>query len=197
MGIRRATPLLLLLAVACGTGTTTSSPDTSPSPSPSPDPTPIQGIETSCETQEGADRDVRMLLHDVEVSDEEGFDRVTFGFEPAEGEDPRVPYWQVAPAEPPLREAGSGREVEVAGEFFWEVTIWASGVDLSGEEFREVYTGPDRIAPEDADLIAEVVKAGDFENTLTFYVGLDEDGCVRVDTGTDPVEIHVDLAPRS
>lgn len=181
----------LVLLSACGADTETTGADAAPSPAVSPMP---DAVDVSTEEQEGGDRDAAMFLNDVTVSSEDGSDRVTFSFEPREGEDARTPYWLASPTEPPLREAGSGQEVEVEGEAFWEITIWATGVDLSGEEFREVYTGPDRITPEGTDVVAEVLKAGDFENTLTFYVGVAEGAGARVVTADDPVRIHVDFA---
>lgn len=189
--VARSLALVALVALAaCGTGTETVTEATS---SPTASPTP-EAIDVSVEEQEGGDRDAAMLLTDIDVSTEDGHDRVTFAFEPREDEDALVPYWRAAPTEPPLREAGSGREVEVAGEAYWELTIFASGVDLSGEEVREVYTGPDRITPEDTDHVAEVLLAGDFENTLTIYVGVADGAGARLVADEDPVRIHVDFA---
>lgn len=181
----------VVVLAACGTGTETTVTEATSSPTASPTP---EAIDVSASEQEGGDRDAAMFLTDIQVSSEDGYDRVTFSFEPREGADASTPYWRAAPTEPPLTEAGSGREVEVAGEAFWELTIFASGVDLSGGDVREVYTGPDRITPEDTDHVAEVLLAGDFENTLTVYVGVAEGTGARVVADEDPVRIHVDLA---
>jgi hypothetical protein len=42
----------------------------------------------------------------------------------------------------------------------------ASGVDLSGPGYVEVYTGPDRLDPGTPE-VTEVVRTGDFEAVLT------------------------------
>lgn len=196
MVARSLAVLALVLVGACGAETETTVTDATASPTASPEPTP-EVVDVSMEEQEGGDEGAAMLLTDIGVSSEDGYDRVTFSFEPREGTDALVPFWRAAPAEPPLREAGSGNEVEVDGESFWELTIFASGVDLSGEGVREIYTGPDRITPEDTDHVAEVLLAGDFENTLTVYVGVAGGAGARVVTDEDPVRIHVDFAADS
>ncbi len=194
MVTRTLAVLALVLVGACGAETETTVADPTASPTASPTP---EAIDVSTDEQEGGDEGAAMLLTDIGVSSEDGYDRVTFSFEPREGEDALVPFWRAAPTEPPLREAGSGNEVEVDGESFWEITIWASGVDLSGGDVREVYTGPDRIAPEDTDIVDEVLLAGDFENTLTVFVGVAEGAGARVVADEDPVRIHVDFAADS
>jgi len=179
----------LLLAAACGGNSTTTPGDATP---PAQEPPALAGA--SCDLQTGGDEDAAMFLTDVQVTAHPGFDRVVFEFEPREGEPAVVPFHEVGQVDPPLVEDPSGEELDVEGEAFLSAVIWASGVDLSGETFREVYTGPDSIKPTDTDVIAEVREGGDFENTMSWYVGLDASACFLVSTQSDPVRIVLDVA---
>jgi hypothetical protein len=106
------------------------------------------------------------LLTDVTVTSEGPIERVTFTFRD------ELPGYDVAYVEPPITEDASGEEVDVDGDAFVHVRMEpASGVDLSGEEFEETYTGPGRI---EAGLtcVVEVVRTGDFEAVLSWVIGI-------------------------
>ena len=131
------------------------------------------------------------FLTDVEIGDHEEYERVVFTFT----EDSEVPSWRVAYSDE-IVESGSGRPVDIAGDAFLQVTMsGASGVDLSGENVVEIYTGPDRIAGEEfaASAVQEVVEAGDFEAVLEWGVGLDSERPFRVFTLEDPSRVVVDV----
>ncbi|NIH70218.1 hypothetical protein FB380_004716 [Modestobacter marinus] len=109
-------------------------------------------------------------LTDVRTARHDGFDRVVLEFA---GD--RVPSYRVSYVEPPITEDGSGAEVPVPGAAFLEVRAApASGVDLSGDEPRETYTGPDRVAPSGDGVVTEVVRTGDFEGQLAWTIGLQQ-----------------------
>lgn len=186
MRLRLLTAVTLALLTACN-GDTTPIADVTPGP----DAPPLEGA--SCEPQSGGDEDAAMFLTDVRVAAQPGFDRIVFEFEPHEGEAAGVPFHEVGQATPPLLEDPRGTELSVDGDAFLSAVIWASGVDLSGPEFREVYTGPDSIRPSDTVLVAEVREGGDFENTMTWYVGLREEACFVVSSMADPVRILLDI----
>ena len=119
------------------------------------------------------------LLTDVQVAD----GVVTFTFR--EG----TPGFDVQYVEPPITEDGSGAEVQVAGSAHLHVRMEpASGVDLSGEEYEETYTGPERIAG--TGVIAEVVRTGDFEAVLSWVVGLDEQRPYRVEADASMLRVY-------
>lgn len=119
------------------------------------------------------------LLTDVQVGD----GVVTFTFR--EG----TPGFDVQYVEPPITQDGSGEEMQVAGSAFLGVRMEpASGVDLSGEEYEETYTGPERIPG--TGVIAEVVRTGDFEAVLSWVVGLDEERPYRVEADASTLRVY-------
>ena len=119
------------------------------------------------------------LLTDVQVGD----GVVTFTFRDG------TPSYDVQLVEPPITQDGSGETMEVAGAAFLSVRMEpASGVDLSGEEYEETYTGPERIAG--TGVIAEVVRTGDFEAVLSWVVGLDQQRAYRVEADSSMLRVY-------
>lgn len=186
--VRRLLLVLPLVLLGCGDDddldaaatTTTEEPSAAASSSP-PSTTTTEATTTSTTTFDGSTSPTSApgaasgvaLLTDVEVDGAS----VTFTFE--EGD---TPGFDVAYVEPPIRQDGSGEEIEVDGRAFLAVRMEpAAGVDLSGEEFRQTYTGPDRIRGEAP--IVEAVETGDFEANLSWVVGLDGERPFRIETG--------------
>jgi hypothetical protein len=131
------------------------------------------------------------LLADVRTGVHEGFDRIVLEFE---GDEP--PSYRVRYIDPPVREDGSGNEVEVEGSAFIEMHLApAAGVDLSGdgEEFEQTYTGPTRLSP-GGEVVRELVRTGDFEANLTWVAGVDGRGGFDVTVLTSPLRLVVDVA---
>lgn len=120
-----------------------------------------------------------------------GFDRVVWEFEgPA-------PSFRAEYVEGPVSESGSGREIDLAGEGALTVIFsLASGVDLSGDEPVEIYTGPRRIAGDDVGTrnVIEIVETGDFESTLAWAVGVDRVTPFTVTVLADPTRVVLDIA---
>lgn len=137
-----------------------------------------------------------MFLSDVRVASQRGYDRVVFEFIARPGQPAKVPFFEVEPVTPPLVQDGSGEEISVEGRAYLGAVIRASGVDLSGDQPRIVYTGSDSLKPADTKAVVEVRKAGDFENTLTWYVGTNGRPCFVARTLTDPIRIVVDVEAR-
>ncbi|GAA4751692.1 hypothetical protein GCM10023328_38480 [Modestobacter marinus] len=128
-------------------------------------------------------------LTDVRTARHDGFDRVVLEFA---GD--RVPSYRVSYVEPPITEDGSGAEVPVPGAAFLEVRAApASGVDLSGDEPRETYTGPDRVAPSGDGVVTEVVRTGDFEGQLAWTIGLQQRVPFGVAVLEEPTRLVVDV----
>jgi hypothetical protein len=106
------------------------------------------------------------LLKAVRAAHQTGADRVVFEFEDD------LPGYAVRYVQRPVTEDGSGNTVDVAGDNVIEVRMErASGADLTGEEFRQVYTGPTRIDP-NTPVVTELVRTGDFEAVLTWVIGV-------------------------
>lgn len=128
-------------------------------------------------------------LTDVRTARHDGFDRVVLEFAGT-----AAPGYRVAYVEPPITEDGSGAEVPVPGAAFLEVRAApASGVDLSGDEPRETYTGPDRVAPTDGGVVTEVVRTGDFEGQLAWTIGLQQRVPFGVAVLEEPTRLVVDV----
>lgn len=225
MNLRRyvATALLALLAAGCAGSETTA--DGTPTPEPTAEatatvtPTPTAtstptteptATATAQPTAEPTDADLpefgdepmdsdgfpdmsgpTAFLDNVEIGDHPDYERVVFTMT----EDSPVPAWRVEYTEE-IVQSGSGNPVEISGDAFLQVTLsGASGVDLSGADFEEVYTGPDRLSGDEAgaSAITEVVASGDFEATMGWGIGLDEERPFRAFALENPARIVVDV----
>jgi hypothetical protein len=132
------------------------------------------------------------LLHTTRLaanSGEGGFDRFVLEFEN------HVPSWQVGYVAKPVRAAGTGHVVPLAGNHAIEVRMFgAAGVDFSASgAYRLTYTGPERIST-GTPQVTEVVRTGDFEATLTWAIGTRDHQPFRVLTLADPARLVVDVA---
>jgi hypothetical protein len=117
-----------------------------------------------------------------------GFDRVVFEFRSG------LPGYRVQYVAGPVVEDGSGEEVGVEGGALLEVHMEAaSGVDLSGGQARQTYTGPRRIDPATA-VLTEIVRVTDFEANLDWVIGVRELRPFRVFTLADPARLVVDVS---
>jgi hypothetical protein len=131
------------------------------------------------------------LLTAVEAGRHEGFDRVVWTF------DGDVPAYRVAYVERPITEDGSGAPIEVRGDATLQIILTpASGTDLSGEDVRTIYEGPDRIdgSGSGTSVVEEVVLTGDFEATLSWVIGLDRQAPFTVTELADPTRVVIDIA---
>jgi hypothetical protein len=207
--------LVLLLAVACGSEEEITSPVT-PTPTPgatTPPPSPDATADgpTTGATQEPDEDGPSLigppttdevnfddfpfgggpvaLLTDVRVAGQSGFDRIVLEFD---GE--QMPSYRVTYATPPITQDGSGEEMDVDGQAFLELRLSpASGVDLSGPEFRMVYEGPERFRPSDTAVLVEFVRTGDFEAHLSWVAGLRERAPFAVAHLENPLRLVVDV----
>ena len=133
--------------------------------------------------------DVRYLT-DVRAAAHNGFNRVVFEFAGAE----EPPPFALQFVSPPILADPSGLPVDVAGEAFLEFTATsASGVDRTGDQPRITYDGPERVAVADGAVVQEVVQTGDFENVMTWVLGLDQLNPYSFTVLEDPVRIVVDV----
>ncbi|WP_300014340.1 hypothetical protein [Pseudonocardia sp.] len=131
-------------------------------------------------------------LTDVRAAGQDGFDRIVLEFADT------VPGYRVSYTEPPVREAGSGAVVPIEGQAFLQIrTTPASTVDLSGDEPRTTYSGPDRLAPPRAEAVTEVVRTGDVESQLTWTAGVTDRLPYAVQVFRGPPRLVVDVLHES
>jgi hypothetical protein len=69
------------------------------------------------------------------------------------------------------------------------VVFGALGVDISGEEPVEIYTGPKEFSPRFGTL-REVEQLGDFEATISWGIGLAAEECFVLDVGPDHLTLE-------
>ena len=93
----------------------------------------------------------------------------------------------------PVTADGSGEPVSLAGQSALQVTMGATGLDVSSNPPRETYTGPRRI-PGGGGAVQELVQTGDFEAVLTWAIGVDGKPEFRVSTLTAPPRLVIDIA---
>lgn len=192
---RRILALCLGLSVlaACadragpGTGETSD-----PTESPASPATPAALPGASCEPiQGGSFANVPDFVH-AEVSHEAGIDRIEFGFELKDPGATEPPSFGVSFVDRLVTD-GEGGPADVAGDAFLQVHFNAVGVDLSQETPVPIYTGPDEFTTGFSTLL-EAEKIGDFENVITWGLGLAFRACPRVDATPTSLTVEVPAA---
>jgi hypothetical protein len=129
------------------------------------------------------------FLTDVRAAGHQTFDRFVLEFD---GD--TVPSHQVGYVKEPVTEDGSGRSVDVQGAAFLEVRVTpARGFDLSGDQLRATYPGPDRRGVPDGQVVTEAVSTGDFESMLAWTLGLEHRAPFGVATLSNPARLVVDV----
>jgi hypothetical protein len=79
------------------------------------------------------------------------------------------------PASTARIEDGSGNPVDIDGTAFLVVKLTpAMTAKIDGDQVTKTYTGPRRVQSDAPSFVKEIVKTGDFENTVTWVIGLDE-----------------------
>lgn len=124
----------------------------------------------------------------VEVESAGGVDRVTFRFRQREGA-PDVPPFHIVRFVEELTTDPEGLPADIEGEAFVQIIFQAFGVDLSGEEPVEIYTGPKEFAP-GFPTVLEVEELGDFEATISWGIGLSSRACFVVDATPESITLE-------
>jgi hypothetical protein len=174
----------------------TASPSLPASPSPAPaDPTPTAASSTpfACEPldiRQEADL-THALIADVRVGTHSGYDRVVFEFAQAPDAPPGIPEYVLQNAEPPLAQDPSGMPMEVAGDRYVQLALL--GGTKYDEDYNLTYGGPTEFDP-GFPALAALHEAGDFEATATWYLGLNQQPCLRVFTLSGPHRLVIDIA---
>lgn len=111
------------------------------------------------------------FLTAVEAGQAGCIDTVRFRFQAPPGQ---RPGYEVGYRPGPFQDDPSGRPITVSGTAFLRVAFTGlSGVDLSGAQPRQTYTGPRDLRPGGTLMVKEIRQASDFEGTMTWIVGLD------------------------
>ena len=160
------------------------SPVTTP-PAETPAPTPEVAAFMCGLTLQSEQTGDSVHLTDVQVTTEEGFDRVTFVY----AED-SIPGLAVRSAQPPFTEDPSGNPIEVAGAPVYQVTI--IGGTMMAADGSSTYTGSMNFEP-GFEQIVQLVEAGDFEAVNTWYLGVNGSRCLRAFPLADPTRIVIDV----
>lgn len=158
-----------------------------PADAGSPTETP-GGPDTTCETVTSGNPSNLPSFTEVELESEDGVDRITFEFEP-ESSAPNRPPWHHISFVDELITEGEGRPVEVEGNAFVLVSFQAIGVDLSGEEPVEVYTGPKEFTP-GYGILKEAEHLGDFEAQVSWGLGLADRTCFVLEARRDRITLE-------
>jgi hypothetical protein len=177
--MRPAVALLVVAVAAACRQEPTSPPRASPTESPTPSPTPTELPGASCEERMAGNPENTPDFVAVDVDSGDGLDRVTFRFRKREGA-PDVAPFHIVRFVDELTTDPQGAPAEVEGDAFVQIIFQAFGVDLSGEEPVEIYTGPKEFTP-DFPTVVEVEELGDFEATISWGIGLSSRACFVVD----------------
>jgi hypothetical protein len=170
--------LAFAMAAACRQEPT-NPPRASPTPSETPSPTPTELPGASCEERMAGNPENTPDFVGVEVDSEGGVDRVTFRFRQREGA-ADVPPFHIVRFVEGLTTDPEGAIADVEGQAFVQIIFQAFGVDLSGEEPVEIYTGPKRFTPRFSTVLA-LQELGDFEATISWGIGLSTRACFVLD----------------
>lgn len=180
MTVHRLAALALLALALAGCGSSSSnSASSSPARTTTPPPavnttTPqcaSEGNSTAPRASPALQHRETMYLTNVAVQTGSCADHVVFDFEKGTpGPGFEVSYEPAAAAK---IEDGSGKHVDIAGTNFLVVRLApAMTAKVNGDKVEPTYSGPRRITPAGARQVQEVVKTGDFENQVTWAIGL-------------------------
>ena len=211
--VRLALLTVMVLAACNGDGDSSPSPTGSASPSdspsatasPSPEPTgtPATGAPPSpasgasdapCPAVAGGGAGTDVRLVDVRVGSHTGYDRITFEFADPKPPSPAntLPQFTVQKVDA-VTQDGSGNPVQINGAALYSLVMHgASGVDLSGEQVVETYKGPREFKPNFPTLL-ELEHAGDFENVLSWGIGLKGPRCITARQLNTPLRLVLDI----
>ncbi|HZD18870.1 MAG TPA: hypothetical protein VE669_12080, partial [Actinomycetota bacterium] len=161
-------------------------------PTPTPTATSDDLAGASCKRRKGGDPANFPDFVEVKIESEGDTEKVEFRFEP-EGHPADAPQWFVRFTDQLLSDA-EGAPVDVAGDAFVSISFMARGVDLSGDGFEEIYTGPTEFTP-GLSTILEVEQLGDFEGLVSWGIGLPSRACFVVEARPDRIVLEFPAAP--
>lgn len=136
-------------------------------------------------TQGSGARD--LVLTDVRVAEQDGFDRIVLEFAGTGS-----PGWSVNYADNP-RADGSGSALPVEGDAFLDIFASRMG-DPQPTTRGEDYDGPLHFQPDDGGAVEDVYVVGRFEGAIQVTVGIDGDAVpFQVSALVEPSRLVVDV----
>lgn len=170
-----------------GSSSTSSPPSTQESTATTTETCAFSGSTNAESVSPGA---TTRLLNAVDVTATGCVESVTFRLVTAT---PDAPVgFDVAYADPPFRDSGSGRDVTVPGNAFLVIRMRPAALaDLDAPGAPPTYTGPRVIIPTDTTAIRQVAFFDAFEAQLAWVVGLDEERPFRVDSSPDALTVTI------
>lgn len=136
---------------------------------------PIGSFTTSAQSSADFPKPGKTLhLTGFDLSTPAGFDRLILRFD---GDVSNLSY-RIERLSPPIVESPSGLPIEVEGDTFFKIKFSpASAYQFVDGKVVARYDGPDRLEPSSvAAAVVEVVKTEDFEDRLSWVVGISGDG---------------------
>ncbi len=127
-------------------------------------------------------------VSDVAVGTHDGYDRVVFHFAGS-----AVPELELEQVSPPFTQDPSDRPLAVSGNVFVRLVLRnASGEGYASSDGMPTYSGPSAFSP-GYPRLTSLVRAGDFEGTVTWIAGLADPACYHVSTLANPTRLVLDL----
>ena len=188
-----ATPVAPTGPASPTTGPTTSATGAQPTP-PQGSPTASVGTEPTDDLDDfmcslpfaGEGHAANLNYTDLRVARHDGYDRIVFEF----AQEGMIPHIELRAEGPPFTEDASGNPVDVPGTAFLVLTL--RGVTARGPDGQSTYDGPVVLTPE-LPAVTSVVRLGDFEDVLTWAIGLTGETCYRIFPVGSPSRFVIDL----
>lgn len=132
-------------------------------------------------------------LTDVRLGTHEGYDRITFQFDPAKDAPKGLPTYEIRSANGPFTRDPSDEKFEIRGPYYAVVIFHGgTGVEISGETPIEHYKGPKEFKSS-LEVLVEAEEAGDFEATLQWVMGTSRPSCPKATVLEDPTRLAIDF----
>lgn len=125
------------------------------------------------------------LITDLRTGTHDGYDRVTVELEDAAG----FPGYHVQYVDRPLRECGSGRQIQPVGDGWLEVRLEPARAHTEAGE--SILSGNE--IPGDGALLRRIYRTCDFEGVVVVVLAVASPEPFRVFTLTDPGRVVVDV----
>ncbi len=127
------------------------------------------------------------LLKDVQVSRQDGADRIVFVFADS------VPGYAISYTDLPVTSDPAGQVVPVAGGAALQIWLRGASAFATVGDTQPAFTGPSRIPGGTATQVTELVMLGDFERVMAWAAGVNARTGFQVSTLDAPPRLVVDV----
>jgi hypothetical protein len=164
--------------------------DTLPTTAAEPAPAPADAAQPAFEGTAGVEQRQRggspSTLRSVRTAEHDGFDRVVFEFEGA------IPGYHIEYVDRPVRECGSGRTMQVAGQGWLRVRLEPARAHEVVDGFAQV-TVASRNRTLDHGIVQQLVLTCDFEGQVEWVAGVAAPNPYRLLQLGEPSRLVVDI----